>query len=237
MGVLQADASTVIGVSGGLADANTQATSFENAFSIGGQFNTVAKAWIDSFPSEYPGDRRRYDAGKSTYAVNNITHTTNNWSQFGYSSSTQSTGSSGWIFWSTGSSETDTTTRNVVNIDEASFGTGIEVSAWGIATFPIQYGQWCSYCLSHPYSDSWHLDQIKETHCGLTQSWSIRPHKASLMMWSSKSLQWSWDMVSKSPSPFSTVLINHSLEPLPKLSLRGAMSPFSVASMAAVVSC
>lgn len=145
MGVLQADAPTVIGVSDGSTTGNNQATSFENSFSIGGQFNTVAKSWIDSFPAEYPGDRKRYDAGKSTYSVANITNTANNWSQFGYSSSTQSTGSDGWIFWQTSSSETDTTTKNVVDINEASFGSGITVSAWGIGQFPIELGQWCMF--------------------------------------------------------------------------------------------
>jgi hypothetical protein len=39
----------------------------------------------------------------------------------------------------------------VVNIDTASFGTGITVSVWGIGQFPIDLGQWCMYPLP-PYT-------------------------------------------------------------------------------------
>jgi len=142
MGVLITDSSTVEGVSDGSTTPNSQASSYENAYIIGGQFNTVAKAWIDSFPPEYPGDRKRYDAGKSTYSIKNITSTSNDWSQFGWSQTTQSTGSDGWIFWQTKKTSTTTVTKHQLSIDRSSFGSGITVSVWGAAQFPINMGQW-----------------------------------------------------------------------------------------------
>jgi hypothetical protein len=155
MPVLQADAPTVISVANGSVLANNVATSFEASFSIGGQFNQVAKTWIDTFPSEYPYNRTRYDEGRSVYSVAELNTTTNNWSSFGYSSATQSTGSDGWIFWQTSSSTTTTTTKNTVNIDEHSFSKGITVSAWGIGQFPIELGQWCKFLnLLPPYLSS-----------------------------------------------------------------------------------
>ncbi len=145
MPILDADAPTVIDVVNGSVLANNQPTSFEAAFTLGGQFNTVAKNWIDTFPSEYPYDRRRYDQGRSTYSIMTINSTDNNWSSFGYSSSTQSTGSDGWIFWQSSSESTTTSSRQTVSIDESSFTRGISVSAWGVGTFPIQMGQWCTH--------------------------------------------------------------------------------------------
>jgi hypothetical protein len=150
MPVLQADAPTVINVVNGSVLANNVPTSYEASFTIGGQFNQVAKTWIDTFPSEYPYNRTRYDEGCSVYSVQELNSTTNNWSNFGYSSSTQSTGSDGWIFWQTSSSTTTTTTTNTVDINEQSFSKGITVSAWGIGQFPIEFGQWCKFLKLRP---------------------------------------------------------------------------------------
>jgi len=149
MPILDADAPTVIDVVNGTVLANNQATSYEAAFALGGQFNTVAKHWIDTFPSEYPYDRTRYDEGKSTYTMHTMNSSTNDWSSLGYSSATVSTGSDGWIFWSSSSSTTTTSSHQTVSIDESAFGSGITVSAWGIGTFPIQMGEWCMW-LSTP---------------------------------------------------------------------------------------
>jgi hypothetical protein len=145
MPVLQTDASTVISVANGSVLANNVPTSYEASYIIGGQFNQVAKTWIDTFPSDYPYDRTQYDEGRSVYSMSELNSTTNNWSTFGYNSSTQSTGSSGWIFWQTSSSSTSTSTKYTVNITEQSFTKGITVSAWGIGQFPIEFGQWCKF--------------------------------------------------------------------------------------------
>jgi hypothetical protein len=105
----------------------------------------VGAEQIDTFPSEYPYNRTRYDEGYSVYSVQELNSTNSNWSNFGYSSFTQSTGSDGWIFWQTSSSTTTTTTTttttNTADINEQSFSKGIAVSAWGIGQFPIEFGQ------------------------------------------------------------------------------------------------
>jgi hypothetical protein len=145
MPVLQADAPTIINVVNGSVLANNVPTSYEASFIIGGQFNEVAKTWIDTFPSGYPYDRTQYDEGCSVYSLQQLNSTTNNWSAFGYNSSTQSTGSDGWVFWQSGSSSTTTSTKNTVDINEESFSNGIKVSAWGIGQFPIEFGQWCKF--------------------------------------------------------------------------------------------
>src|SRR5271163_4784857 len=67
MPVLQADAPTVINVVNGSVLANNVPTSYEASFTIGGQFNQVAKTWIDTFPSDYPYNRTLYDEGCSVY--------------------------------------------------------------------------------------------------------------------------------------------------------------------------
>ncbi|KAN0095013.1 hypothetical protein V8E51_015724 [Hyaloscypha variabilis] len=142
MGVLQASSEVVIGVSGGTITANGKPTSYDAGFSIGGDFNTVAGHWIETFPSSYPASSTAYDSGKSTYSIQNFTTEQSNWSDFGYSTATASTGSNGWIFWSTQSTETATATITQVSISEKDFGSGFTVSAWGVGTFPVQYGSW-----------------------------------------------------------------------------------------------
>ncbi|KAK3939647.1 hypothetical protein QBC46DRAFT_459560 [Diplogelasinospora grovesii] len=142
MPVLQAEEDVIVEVVNGTLMANNQPTSFEASYSIGGSFNKIAKNWIDTFPKEYPYDRKRYDQGKSTYSVKTIDITKNNWAQYGYGSKTQSTGSDGWIFWSTKNTQTNTWSYKNVYVNETSFISGITVSAWGIGKFPIQKGQW-----------------------------------------------------------------------------------------------
>lgn len=145
MGVLQASNQVVIGVSGGTITANGQPTSYDAGFSIGGDFNTVAGHWIKTFPSSYPASSTAYDAGRSTYSIQNLTTEQNSWSDFGYSSATASTGSNGWVFWSTQSTATTTATNTQVSISEKDFGSGFTVSVWGVGTFPVQYGSWCTF--------------------------------------------------------------------------------------------
>lgn len=142
MPLLSVDAPTVVQVINGTVLANNVPTSFEASWTIGGSFNTVGKKWIDTFPSEYPFNRVRYDAGRTTYTYKNITRTVNNWSNFGYGSSTVTTGSRGWIFWSKKKTTTNTWEHSDVKIDEKAFGSGIQVSVWGLGQFPIQTGQW-----------------------------------------------------------------------------------------------
>ncbi len=147
MPALQVQEDVVVQIINGTVLANNQPTSFLPGWTIGGSFNTVAKEWIDTFPKDYPYDRTKYDQGKSTYSTLTVDGTTDNWSEFGYSSSTQTTGSNGWIFWSTKSTTTSTSSQTVVHINQTSFKSGISVSAWGIGTFPIQIGQWCMFDL------------------------------------------------------------------------------------------
>lgn len=145
--MLQVDAPTIAQVSNGSLATNTDPTSYQPAYTIGGNFNSVAQQWISTFPSSYPGNTAAYDAGASNYTILNLTVANNNWSQYGYSSATQSSGSNGWIFWSESSSTTTTTTTNIVDISESDFGTGITVSAWGIGKFPVSLGLWCKLSL------------------------------------------------------------------------------------------
>ena len=154
MGVLQASNPVIIGVSEGTITANGVPTSYDAEFAIGGDFNTVAGHWIKTFPSSYPASSTAYNAGSSTYSIKNLTTEQNNWSEYGYSSATASTGSNGWVFWSTSSSETETATITEVSINESEFGSGFTVSAWGIGTFPVQYGSWCTFS-SKIARDSW----------------------------------------------------------------------------------
>lgn len=148
--MLQADAPTIIDVTDGSTSPNDNPTSYSPAYTIGGSFNSVAEQWITTFPTSYPGSTAAYDAGASKYSISSLTTSNNNWSQYGYSSATQYTGSSGWFFWSESSSTTTTTTTNVVDISQSDFGTGITVSAWGIGKFPVSPGSWCKFLDSSP---------------------------------------------------------------------------------------
>ncbi|KAK1756490.1 hypothetical protein QBC47DRAFT_445063 [Echria macrotheca] len=142
MPVLAAEEAIVQLVSANTTRTNNQATSYAPAWNLGGNFNRVAQNWISTFPPEYPSDRRRYDQGKSSYSSLTIDITRDNWSRFNWGSATQSTGSSGWIFWKTQNKSTKTWSTSVVSINETSFRSGITVSAWGIGTFPLSTGQW-----------------------------------------------------------------------------------------------
>jgi hypothetical protein len=145
MPVVMTDEKTVLDVANGAVQGNNNPTSYLPAFSIGGQFDDVAKEWIDSFPSEYPYDRKRYDKGRSIYHSVDMSSTSNSWKEWGYTSDTATTGTDGWIFWSSKSTTTTTTSKNTVHIDAKSFGSGITVSIWRIGLFPVIKGQWCMY--------------------------------------------------------------------------------------------
>lgn len=142
MPTVEAEEAVVQQVANGTITVNGQPTNHKPSFSIGGSFNAVAKQWIDSFPSEYPYDRRRYDQGKSSFATLTIDTTKHNWSQFGYASSTKTSGSNGWIFWSKKKTTTNTWQSYSLNINETSFKSGITVNVWGIGRFPVSMGSW-----------------------------------------------------------------------------------------------
>jgi len=144
MPVVAAEEAVVSKVSNGTILVNGEPTSYAPGWFIGGNFNRVARNWIDTFPSEYPFDRKRYEQGKSSYSTLTIDINRDNWSKFNWGSKTQSTGSSGWIFWKKKNTSTNTWSTSVVSINETSFKSGITVNCWGIGTFPITTGQWIS---------------------------------------------------------------------------------------------
>jgi len=141
MPVVAAEEAVIQQVANGSITVNGQPTSYEPVWQIQ-NFNRVAKQWIDTFPSEYPFNRRRYDQGKSSYSTVTVSLDREGWTKFGYGSRTQSTGSSGWFFWKKKNTATNTWSTTNININESSFKSGITVNVWGIGTFPISMGQW-----------------------------------------------------------------------------------------------
>ena len=123
-------------------DANSAALMYEPAFSIGGDFDTVVKSWVDTFPSAYPNDRTDFDKNATKITIAVSSSQSNSWESLGYSSSTTTTGSSGWIFWSYTNTQTNEEVSTSVNISRSDFSSDISVSLWGQASFPIQFGAW-----------------------------------------------------------------------------------------------
>jgi hypothetical protein len=146
MPVMIADADTVTQVATGQLPAGSFIASYEAAYTIGGSYNTVAKAWSDSFPQTYPNSRTEYLAGASRYVSDTMSSTNNSWSNLGYSSTTTAT-HAGWFIFSYRNSQTNTVETLRANISTSDFSTGVSVSAWGIGMFPVGRGLWCKWCL------------------------------------------------------------------------------------------
>lgn len=72
---------------------------YDPLFTIGGNLQKDIDSWTSTFPQNYATDRSTYLKGASLYSISKENLTSNTWEQFGFSSSTSTSGSSGWIFW------------------------------------------------------------------------------------------------------------------------------------------
>ncbi|GAB1311987.1 hypothetical protein MFIFM68171_02197 [Madurella fahalii] len=141
MPVVATEEAVIEQIANGTITANGQPTSYKPVWTIGGAFNRVAKDWIDTFPTDYPYDRARYEKGMSKVSTSFINVTNDYWKKYGYGETTKKKGS-GLAFWKKKSSSTTTWSTTEVRINQTSFRNGITVNAWGVGTFPIQMGSW-----------------------------------------------------------------------------------------------
>lgn len=70
---------------------------------IGGSLQEDIKGWIDTFPKDYERDPTFFNEHASLrITVTNSDLKSTTWEDHGFSTSTSTTGSSGWFFWSSG---------------------------------------------------------------------------------------------------------------------------------------
>ncbi len=72
---------------------------YDPLFTIGGNLQNDIDSWTSTFHQNYATDRSTYLEGASLYSISKENLTSNTWEQFGFSSSTSTSGSSWWIFW------------------------------------------------------------------------------------------------------------------------------------------
>jgi hypothetical protein len=142
MPVMVTDEAVTVKVANGIITANDFPVAYLPAYSIAGSFNSVSKRWSDTFPASYPDDMTAYLKGSSRYYSQNINTSTNALSELGYST-TKSATSHNWLIVSWDDSSTSERITKNINITSKQFGSGINVTAWGIDTFDVGKGIWC----------------------------------------------------------------------------------------------
>lgn len=121
------------------ADTNTQ---YEPLIQIeGSTFETEAKKWHDTFPKSYPKDLTALDKAQVKGHIDITSNTSTTWQDFGYSKTTTTSGSSGWIFWSDSTTTVTESTTSSIETNVSDFTGGVDIRIWGLNRYPVMYGE------------------------------------------------------------------------------------------------
>lgn len=113
-------------------------------FTLGPSFDQDVLNWAGSFAKLHysPTNREEYlrKCQRTSYSFQKLSRDT--WTDFGFTKTIQTSGSSGWIFWSTSSVTAKETDWQDVTVNENDFEGSVEVRMWGFGVYDIGYGQW-----------------------------------------------------------------------------------------------
>lgn len=72
---------------------------YEPLFTIGGSLQKDIDSWTSTFPQDYSSDPSTYLKHASRHSISKENLASNTWEQFGFSTTTSTRSSNGWIFW------------------------------------------------------------------------------------------------------------------------------------------